>query len=144
MASTTDLGRVTGKSAYEVWVSQGNQGTERDFLNSLKGLKGDKGDKGDGIITATSDGTTNILKFNGLCIVTGYAEIPSGVQYIDVPFPVTMADNNYTPVVTKYQNSRDGDMFVMYATVNNMRVYVDNQDTTQKQNFYYTIIGRFK
>ncbi|MDE6781533.1 MAG: hypothetical protein K2J40_08755 [Ruminococcus sp.] len=35
-----------GKSAYDVWLSHGNSGTETDFLNSLKGEKGDKGDTG--------------------------------------------------------------------------------------------------
>ena len=36
-----------GLSAYEIWLSQGNEGTEQDFLNSLKGEKGDKGERGD-------------------------------------------------------------------------------------------------
>lgn len=31
-----NLGRVTGLSAYEIWLQQGNIGTEDDFLNSLK------------------------------------------------------------------------------------------------------------
>ena len=31
-----------GKSAYEIWLEQGNRGTETDFLASLKGDKGDK------------------------------------------------------------------------------------------------------
>lgn len=30
-----------GKSAYEIWLDEGNQGTEQDFLNSLKGADGD-------------------------------------------------------------------------------------------------------
>lgn len=39
---------LDGKSAYEVWLSLGNKGTEEDFINSIvKGQKGDKGDKGD-------------------------------------------------------------------------------------------------
>ena len=55
---------IDGKSAYEIWLEQGNTGTEQDFLDSLKGepftfddlteeqladLKGEKGDsiKGD-------------------------------------------------------------------------------------------------
>lgn len=44
---------ASGKSAYEVWLSVGNSGTEMDFLNSLKGEKGDiglqgiQGEKGD-------------------------------------------------------------------------------------------------
>lgn len=35
-----------GKSAYDIWIEQGNTGTEQDFLNSLKGSKGDPGDDG--------------------------------------------------------------------------------------------------
>ena len=35
-----------GLSAYEIWLSHGNTGTETDFLNSLKGEKGDKGEQG--------------------------------------------------------------------------------------------------
>lgn len=42
-----------GKSAYETWLEQGNEGTEQEYLASLKGeqgiqgIKGDKGDTGD-------------------------------------------------------------------------------------------------
>lgn len=35
-----NLGRVVGadgKSAYQIWLDNGNTGTEQDFLNSLKG-----------------------------------------------------------------------------------------------------------
>lgn len=32
-----NLGRVVGKSAYEIWLEQGNTGTEQEFLDSLKG-----------------------------------------------------------------------------------------------------------
>lgn len=31
-----NLGNVRGKSAYEIWLAEGNQGTKQDFLNSLK------------------------------------------------------------------------------------------------------------
>ena len=37
-----------GKSAYEIWLEQGNTGTEQDFLDSLKGEKGDPGNSGSG------------------------------------------------------------------------------------------------
>lgn len=30
-----------GRSAYEVWLAKGNEGTEQDFLDSLKGETGD-------------------------------------------------------------------------------------------------------
>ena len=35
-----------GKSAYEVWLEQGNVGTEADFLESIKGEPGDPGPSG--------------------------------------------------------------------------------------------------
>lgn len=35
---TVDLGKVVGKSAYEIWLELGNEGTEEDFINSLKGV----------------------------------------------------------------------------------------------------------
>lgn len=36
-----------GKSAYEIWLEQGNEGSEQDFLDSLKGDQGIQGEKGD-------------------------------------------------------------------------------------------------
>lgn len=36
-----------GKSAYDIWLEQGNTGTEQDFLDSLKGDQGIQGPKGD-------------------------------------------------------------------------------------------------
>ena len=35
-----NIDTVEGKSAYEVWLEQGNEGTEEDFFNSLKGDAG--------------------------------------------------------------------------------------------------------
>ena len=35
-----------GLSAYEIWLSLGNSGTETDFITSLKGEKGDRGSQG--------------------------------------------------------------------------------------------------
>lgn len=37
---------MAGKSAYDLWLEQGNTGTVQEFLASLKGEKGDKGDQG--------------------------------------------------------------------------------------------------
>lgn len=34
---------LEGKSAYEIWLGQGNSGTEQDFLDSLKGEQGPAG-----------------------------------------------------------------------------------------------------
>lgn len=35
-----------GKSAYEIWLELGNEGTEEEFIASLKGPKGDTGSIG--------------------------------------------------------------------------------------------------
>ena len=34
---------AVGKSAYDVWLDEGNEGAEEDYLNSLKGANGDVG-----------------------------------------------------------------------------------------------------
>ena len=34
---------VDGKSAYQLWLDQGNTGTVQDFVNSLKGEQGEAG-----------------------------------------------------------------------------------------------------
>ena len=36
-----------GKSAYQLWLDEGNKGSEQDFLSSLKGEKGDAGETGE-------------------------------------------------------------------------------------------------
>lgn len=36
-----------GKSAYQIWLDEGNIGTIPEFLESLKGAKGDQGEKGE-------------------------------------------------------------------------------------------------
>lgn len=41
-----NLGRVTGLSAYEVWLNNGHAGTEADFLESLRGETGATGPQG--------------------------------------------------------------------------------------------------
>jgi hypothetical protein len=46
-----------GKSAYDIWLEEGNTGTETEFLASLKGEKGDAGQSGTG-------GGSGILTFN--------------------------------------------------------------------------------
>ena len=38
---------VDGKSAYELWLAAGNEGTLEEYLASLKGEKGDQGEKGE-------------------------------------------------------------------------------------------------
>lgn len=44
--SLRKLVRIDGKSAYELWLDNGNVGTLSNFFTYLKGEKGDKGDQG--------------------------------------------------------------------------------------------------
>lgn len=53
-----------GKSAYQVWLANGQTGSQVDFLNSLigeQGPKGDKGDKGDPGLDGKNANAINIL-----------------------------------------------------------------------------------
>jgi len=43
-AAEADCGAVCGASAYDIWLAQGNTGSEQDFLDSLKGPQGDPGE----------------------------------------------------------------------------------------------------
>ena len=46
-AGPTGATGADGKSAYQVWLDQGNTGTEQDFLNSLEGEQGPQGIQGE-------------------------------------------------------------------------------------------------
>ena len=98
-----------GKSAYEIWLEQGNKGSIQDFLNSLKGEKGDtgaqgarglKGDKGesfkDDVITLDNPTLENsdnkargakMLKIplngNNIAILSAYNLIKGDLTFID-------------------------------------------------------------
>ena len=41
-----NIGSVNGKSAYDVAVEKGFEGTEEEWLDSLKGTQGEKGEAG--------------------------------------------------------------------------------------------------
>lgn len=51
---------IVGKSAYEVAVANGFEGTEDEWLASLKGEKGDKGDKGENYVSLTDEDKAEI------------------------------------------------------------------------------------
>lgn len=53
--------KVYGKSAYEVAVANGFDGTEEEWLESIKGKKGDKGETGELCsVRFTDDGNGNV------------------------------------------------------------------------------------
>lgn len=60
-------GGADGKSAYDIAVDNGFEGTEEEWLESLKGPEGDPGSPGtDGVsvVGATSDGTNIIFQLS--------------------------------------------------------------------------------
>jgi hypothetical protein len=71
---------VDGKSAYEIWLEEGNSGTEQDFLDSLVGEDGAQGPPGvaiDFIQNTTPTGTgTSSIPAGALWFHTN-----SGIQY---------------------------------------------------------------
>jgi hypothetical protein len=71
---------VDGKSAYEIWLEEGNTGTEQDFLDSLVGEDGAQGPPGvaiDFIQNTTPTGTgTSSIPAGALWFHTN-----SGIQY---------------------------------------------------------------
>lgn len=87
-----NLGKVVGDSTYEIWLSQGNSGTEQDFLNSLKGKDGVNGTNGiSPTITTSKIGKTTTLTItdvDGVKVTTindgldGYTPV-KGVDYFD-------------------------------------------------------------
>jgi hypothetical protein len=54
-----------GKSAYEVWLSQGNTGTINDFLASIKGSTGDTGPRGEKGDKGDAGTNANVLNLRG-------------------------------------------------------------------------------
>ena len=66
-----------GLSAYEIWLNQGNTGTETDFLNSLKGDKGDTGERG-------TDGKDGINGVDGIFPTISIAENTSSSYILTI------------------------------------------------------------
>ena len=71
---------VDGKSAYEIWLDNGNTGTEQDFLDSLVGADGAPGEQGppgaDG-----ADGVAIDFIQNTTPTGTGTSSIPAGALW---------------------------------------------------------------
>lgn len=109
-----NLGRVVGKSAYEIWLEKGNTGTEEEFLQSLKGKDGDKGDKGDTGLKG-EDGKTPIKGVDyfdgkdgqdGTNGQDGYSPIAK-VETTSTGATITITDKNGT-TTANITNGKDG------------------------------------
>ncbi len=83
-AAQADCGAACGASAYEIWLAEGNTGTEQDFLDSLQGPAGEQGPPANidgltwkGIWNATPTpayAVNDAVQYNG----TSYVKIASG------------------------------------------------------------------
>ncbi len=86
-SSSVNAGRARGESAYEVWVSLGNTGTEQDYIDALKGDAGQDGDftfielttatHGNFFSTDWTTTDTNVYGMSGL-----------GTAFSNTPFPL--------------------------------------------------------
>jgi len=88
-----------GKSAYQVWLSQGNTGTEQQFLNSLigpqgvpgpQGAKGNPGNNANGFIYQGSVGSTTELpaatagNISNAYSIDGSLYVSDGVSWVNL------------------------------------------------------------
>src|SRR5690606_12658824 len=74
-----------GRSAYQVWLDNGNTGSETDFLNSLKGVDGETGLPAGAIMAWSASAIpNNWLECNGQAVSrTTYSDLFAvvGTQY---------------------------------------------------------------
>lgn len=98
-----------GKSAYEIWLKNGNEGTEQDFLNWLKGTQGENGADGVGIssVEVGENGNLIITLTNG---TTQEISMPSGgvaERESDLHFMRIAGKNEYRVVGMGMQSDID-------------------------------------
>ena len=82
-----NLGRVVGKSAYEIWLEEGNTGSEADFLQSLEGQQGE-GLK-EPIIIPESSADISTIKFD---VFEGYQHGTVAAPTNETVFTLNLAD----------------------------------------------------
>ena len=71
-----------GPSAYDIWLSLGNTGSEADFINSLKGTPGAQGPQGEpGISGGMLFPTFDFDSAAGILTISGLAQEVSRISY---------------------------------------------------------------
>lgn len=98
-----------GKSAYQIWLDNGNVGTEEDYLSSLKGADGQAGLDGVGVI---SSNVTYQASTSGTTAPTGtwLTSIPSisAGQYLWTRTIITYSDGKTTVSYSVSKNGTNG------------------------------------
>jgi hypothetical protein len=85
-ATGADCADICGASAYDIWLAQGNEGSEQDFLDSLVGPAGPQGE------AASIDGLTWRGSWSASPTPTAYV-VNDAVQYNGTSY-VKIANNN--------------------------------------------------
>lgn len=124
-----------GKSAYEIWLDEGNQGTEQDFLNSIKGADGRNGTDGqngrDGINgTNGQDGHTPV-RGTDYWTTSDKAEI--------VQSAVTQVETDIRPTITSIENTAD----TANSTANTAKSIAEGANQSLSYSNYQTMITAF-
>lgn len=97
---------IIGKSVYDLWLEQGNEGTEEEFLASLKGAKGDEGVGISEIAKTATNGlvdTYTITLSNGetaTFTVTNGDKGDDGVGIQSVKQTTTSSEDNGSNIIT--------------------------------------------
>ena len=120
-----------GKSAYQIAVEQGYQGSESDWLSSLKGNKGEKGDPGNRGLQGVP-GEKGEKGDAGVAGKDGFSPIANVVKDGSV-ITITITDKNGTTTVTLTEGAAVD--LTPYAKVN----YVDEKVQELSDSLTYTL-----
>lgn len=92
-----------GKSAYQIWLDNGNTGTESDYLASLKGEKGEEGIQG----VAGQDGADGYTPIKGVDYFTDADKqemenaVTESLEKLIPPTDADLSDTSVNPVQNK-------------------------------------------
>ena len=120
-----------GKSAYQIAVEQGYQGSESDWLSSLKGNKGEKGDPGNRGLQGVP-GEKGEKGDAGVAGKAGFSPIANVVKDGSV-ITITITDKNGTTTVTLTEGAAVD--LTPYAKV----TYVDEKVQELSDSLTYTL-----
>ena len=120
-----------GKSAYQIAVEQGYQGSESDWLSSLKGNKGEKGDPGNRGLQGVP-GEKGEKGDAGVAGKDGFSPIANVVKDGSV-ITITITDKNGTTTVTLTEGAAAD--LTPYAKV----TYVDEKVQELSDSLTYTL-----
>ena len=103
-----------GKSAYQIWLDAGNEGTEEDFLNSTRITNTTEGNElfiedGVRVVEFRVEGKS-IQEHYGKDLPTGYIDLDyieaTGDQYIDIGIKPAFTDNVYIETEIQWAESK--------------------------------------